>query len=320
MILPEKINHTPVLMAEVLRGLAIKPGGIYVDCTFGRGGHSKRLLESVGSTGRVFALDKDPEAVRAGEEIAARDPRLVVRHASYTQLAELAKTEWFVAGQCIFGRVDGVLFDLGVSSPQLMDSNRGFGFMVDGPLDMRMDPSTGISAARWLEKAPEGEIAEILKVYGEERHARRIARTIVRERRGHPIETTGQLADLIARANPSRERNKHPATRSFQAIRIHVNRELDELRDALDRVVDVLSPDGRLVVISFHSLEDRLVKRFIRAHSREVVPARGLPMPPGGPPPPLVTIQKRPLRPSAEEVSDNPRARSALLRVAQKRR
>ncbi|MBT8421321.1 MAG: 16S rRNA (cytosine(1402)-N(4))-methyltransferase RsmH, partial [Gammaproteobacteria bacterium] len=210
-------SHTPVLLTEVIEALAIKPGGIYVDCTFGRGGHSKKLLEYTGLTGWVFAMDKDSEAVRVGKDIAECNPRFVIEQASYTRLSDFTKTKWTVAGECIFGRVDGVLFDLGVSSPQLADPNRGFSFMADGPLDMRMDPSTGVSAAQWLAKATEGEIKSVLRVYGEERHAGRIARTIVGERCKSPIETTGQLVELVARASPSRERNKHPATRTFQA-------------------------------------------------------------------------------------------------------
>nr|VFJ91461.1 MAG: 16S rRNA (cytosine1402-N4)-methyltransferase [Candidatus Kentron sp. H]VFJ91928.1 MAG: 16S rRNA (cytosine1402-N4)-methyltransferase [Candidatus Kentron sp. H]VFJ99776.1 MAG: 16S rRNA (cytosine1402-N4)-methyltransferase [Candidatus Kentron sp. H] len=314
-----EIVHTPVLLTEVLAALAIKPGGIYMDCTFGRGGHSRELLACIGSSGCVFALDKDPEAVRVGKNIAECDPRFVIEKASYTKLADFAKTGWIVAGECVFGRVDGVLFDLGVSSPQLADPNRGFGFMVDGPLDMRMDPSTGVGAAKWLARASEDEIGTVLRVYGEERHARRIARAIVGERRRRPIQTTGQLAALVARASPSRERNKHPATRTFQAIRIYLNQELEELREALEQVPGVLASGGRLVVISFHSLEDRLVKRFIRARSREIVPARGLPVMPHAVPPLLVTPQRRPVRPSTEEIARNPKARSALLRMAQKR-
>nr|VFJ47855.1 MAG: 16S rRNA (cytosine1402-N4)-methyltransferase [Candidatus Kentron sp. FM]VFJ62896.1 MAG: 16S rRNA (cytosine1402-N4)-methyltransferase [Candidatus Kentron sp. FM]VFK07766.1 MAG: 16S rRNA (cytosine1402-N4)-methyltransferase [Candidatus Kentron sp. FM] len=311
--------HIPVLLTQALAALAIRPGGIYVDCTFGRGGHSRELLACVGPTGRVFALDKDPEAVRAGEDIAARDPRFVIEKASFAKLADFTRTKWIVADECIFGRVDGVLFDLGISSPQLADPDRGFGFMTDGPLDMRMDPSTGLSAAQWLASASEGEIRDVLRIYGEERHARRIARAIVGERQRSPIETTGRLAGLVARISHSRERNKHPATRTFQAIRIHINQELDELKDTLEQVLGVLAPGGRFAIISFHSLEDRLVKRFIRTYSREIVPPRRLPVMPNATLPLLVTTQKRPVRPSTEEIAGNPRARSALLRTAQKR-
>jgi len=305
--------HKPVLLTEVLTALAVKPGGIYVDCTFGRGGHAKALLECVGSTGRVFALDKDPEAVRVGTELARSDPRFVMDKASYTALASLAKTKWKV-----FGRVDGLLLDLGVSSPQLTDPERGFGFMVDGPLDMRMDPSEGISAAKWLHGVPESEIVRILKKYGEERHARRIARAIVSERQKSPIETTSQLANVVVRVNPFKKRKRHPATRTFQAIRIHINQEIDELKGILDKVIGVLAVGGRFAVISFHSLEDRLVKRFIRTFSREVLLARRLPVMSREMQPKLLAVQKKPIRPSPEEVEKNPRARSALLRVAEK--
>nr|VFJ47178.1 MAG: 16S rRNA (cytosine1402-N4)-methyltransferase [Candidatus Kentron sp. FW] len=311
-------THTPVLLAEVTAALAVKPGGIYVDCTFGRGGHTRKLLECVGPKGRVFALDKDPDAVRVGKELAGTDCRFVMEKASFATLTEFVRDQ-YVLGRSIFGRVDGVLFDLGVSSPQLADPKRGFGFMVDGPLDMRLDPSTGISAADWLRIAPEGEIVRVLVTYGEERHARRIARAVLKVRRERPIETTAHLADLVARASPSRERNKHPATRTFQAIRIHINQEMEELRGALDQVPDVLAPGGRLAVISFHSLEDRLVKRFIRSCSRDV-PARGFPAVPHTPPLQLPKTHRRPVRPLSEEVAGNPRARSALLRVAEKRR
>nr|VFK51679.1 MAG: 16S rRNA (cytosine1402-N4)-methyltransferase [Candidatus Kentron sp. TUN]VFK52307.1 MAG: 16S rRNA (cytosine1402-N4)-methyltransferase [Candidatus Kentron sp. TUN]VFK52732.1 MAG: 16S rRNA (cytosine1402-N4)-methyltransferase [Candidatus Kentron sp. TUN] len=310
--------HTPVLLAEVLAALAVKPGGIYVDCTFGRGGHTRKLLECVGPTGRVFALDKDPDAVQVGKELAESDDRFVIERASYATLTDFTRAQC-VSGERIFGRVDGVLFDLGVSSPQLADPKRGFGFRVDGPLDMRMDPSTGMRAADWLHVASEGEIVRVLKTYGEERYARRIAKAILSARKDQPIETTSRLADLVARASPSRERNKHVATRTFQAIRIHINQEMEELKDALDQVIDVLASGGRLAVISFHSLEDRLVKRFIRSCSRDVVSVRGLPVTPGIPPLQLLDTYKRPIRPLSEEVAGNPRARSALLRVAQKR-
>nr|VFJ88382.1 MAG: 16S rRNA (cytosine1402-N4)-methyltransferase [Candidatus Kentron sp. LFY]VFJ93432.1 MAG: 16S rRNA (cytosine1402-N4)-methyltransferase [Candidatus Kentron sp. LFY] len=306
-------THTPVLLAEVLAVLAIKPGGIYIDCTFGRGGHSKELLRYVGPAGRVFALDKDPDAVQVGKKIAEGDSRFFMEKTSYATLAN------FTRAQRIFGQVDGVLFDLGVSSPQLADPKRGFGFMTDGPLDMRMDPSTDTSAADWLRTAPEGEIVRVLTTYGEERYARRIARAILGMREKQAIKTTSQLAGLIARSIPSRERNKHPATRTFQAIRIHINREMEELKGALDQVLDVLVPGGRLAVISFHSLEDRLIKRFIRSCSRDVIPMRGFSVASRTPPLQLLKSHRRPIRPSSEEVAKNPRARSALLRVAQKR-
>nr|VFK43719.1 MAG: 16S rRNA (cytosine1402-N4)-methyltransferase [Candidatus Kentron sp. TC] len=305
--------HTPVLLAEVITVLAVKKGGVYVDCTFGQGGHTKRLLERVGGAARIFALDKDPNAVRVGRELAKRDSRFVMEKASYAGLADFARA------RCVFGRVDGVLFDLGVSSVQLADPKRGFGFMVDGPLDMRMDPSKGIKAADWLRTASKNEIIRVLRIYGEERYARRIANAILSARRRRSIETTSQLVDLIARVVPSQERNKHPATRTFQAIRIHVNQEMKELKSALDQVLDVLAPGGRLAVISFHSLEDRIVKRFIRFYSRNIVPVRGFPVAFGAPPLQLLEGYRKPIRPLPEEVARNPRSRSALLRVAQKR-
>nr|VFK78229.1 MAG: 16S rRNA (cytosine1402-N4)-methyltransferase [Candidatus Kentron sp. SD] len=306
------------MSAEVIGLLAVKQGGIYVDCTFGRGGHSKKLLECVGPTGRVFALDKDPDAVRAGRKLASSDDRFSIEKASYATLANFSRAR-YVSEECIFGRVDGVLFDLGVSLPQLMDPKRGFGFMVDGPLDMRMDPSKGMSAADWLRSASESEIVEVLRTYGEERYARRIARAILSARKEQSIKTTSRLASLIMQAIPSRERNKHPATRTFQAIRIHINQEMEELKVALDQVLGVLAPTGRLAVISFHSLEDRLVKRFIRSSSRDVAPVRRLPMAYGTPSLHLLKTHRRPMRPLSEEIDRNPRSRSALLRVAQKR-
>nr|VFK16602.1 MAG: 16S rRNA (cytosine1402-N4)-methyltransferase [Candidatus Kentron sp. LPFa]VFK31914.1 MAG: 16S rRNA (cytosine1402-N4)-methyltransferase [Candidatus Kentron sp. LPFa] len=306
--------HTPVLLTEAVRVLGVKQGGVYVDCTFGRGGHAKRLLACVGEAGWVFALDKDPDAARVGKELEERDRRFVMEKASFASLTDFARA------RCIFGRVDGVLFDLGVSSAQLADPKRGFGFMVDGPLDMRMDPSMGVKASDWLRAASESEITKVLATYGEERYARRITRAILGSRKERAIETTSQLADLIARVVPSQERNKHPATRAFQAIRIHVNQEMAELKDALDQTLDVLAPGGRLAVISFHSLEDRLVKRFIRSYSRDVAPVRGFPVAPRMPPLQLLEGCKRPLRPLPEEVARNPRSRSALLRVAEKRR
>nr|VFK22142.1 MAG: 16S rRNA (cytosine1402-N4)-methyltransferase [Candidatus Kentron sp. MB] len=312
-----EVVHTPVLCAEVLAALAVKSGGIYIDCTFGRGGHTKELLDCVGPEGRVFALDKDPDAVRVGQELAERESRFAIEQASYATLTDFARSRR-VSGGDLLGRVDGLLFDLGVSSPQMADPKRGFGFRVDGPLDMRMDPSRGVSAADWLRAASESEMEEVFRIYGEERYARRIARAISSTRRSRPIETTSQLADLVVQASPSRERNKHPATRTFQAIRIHVNQEMEELRKALDQVVDVLAPGGRLAVISFHSLEDRLVKRFIRDRSRDVPLMYRFAVAPPMPSSRLLRTHSRPVRPSSEEVDRNPRARSALLRVAQK--
>jgi len=304
------MSHIPALLDEVLAALAPRTGGLYVDCTFGRGGHARALLARVGPGGRVLALDRDPAAVAVGRELAAGDARLSVVHAPFSRLAELA------ARHGVHGRVDGVLFDLGVSSPQLDDPGRGFSFREEGPLDMRMDPTCGPSAAEWLARVGERQLAEVLARYGEERHARRLARAIVAARRERPIETTRQLAELVARASPARERGQHPATRTFQALRIEVNRELDELAAGLEQAAEALAPGGRLAVISFHSLEDRLVKRFIRERTRGPASRAGLP------PAPVrgarLRAVTRLVRPAPAEVERNPRARSARLRVAER--
>jgi 16S rRNA (cytosine1402-N4)-methyltransferase len=301
-------DHRPVLLAEVIAALRPFPGGTYVDCTFGRGGHTVALLERVGQDGRVIAIDRDPEAVTAADALAAADPRLTVAPGPFSRLAEHAD-RLGVAGRC-----DGVLFDLGVSSPQLDSPDRGFSFLRDGPLDMRMDPAIGVSAAEWLNTAEPAEIARVLRVYGEEPQAGRIAGAIVAAR---PLATTRQLAEVVAGAVRRREPDRHPATRTFQAVRIHLNRELAELESALPQALDVLRPGGRLAAISFHSLEDRLVKRFIRDQ------ARGDPFPPDLPVPqsalcPRLAPIGGPRAPSAAEIAGNPRARSARLRVAEK--
>ncbi len=303
--------HQPVLLQESLQMLALRPGGVYLDATFGRGGHSEAILQRLGPEGRVYALDRDPAAIAHAREAFSGETRLSVMQAAFSQLAECARS-WG-----ILGRVDGVLFDLGVSSPQLDDPGRGFSFLRDGPLDMRMDPNRGESAAQWLARASVDEIARVLRQYGEERFARRIARAIVATRREAPIETTGRLAEVVARAVPTREPGKHPATRTFQALRIQVNQELDEVARALPQALQVLAPGGRLAVISFHSLEDRLVKRFMQQE------ARGDRFPPDLPVPasalsPTLRLVGRAIRPSEAEVADNPRARSAVLRVAER--
>jgi len=269
------------------------------------------LLERIGRDGRVIGVDKDPQAVAAGQGVAARDSRLVVYQGSFTSLRRHVEVHG------LLGRVDGILFDLGVSSPQLDAPERGFSFRHEGPLDMRMDPTSGISAADWLKDAAMEEIARVLKTFGEERYAWRIAKAIVRARRERPIATTRVLADVVSAASPSRERDKHPATRTFQAIRIFLNRELEEIQEALDQVLDVLVTGGRLAVISFHSLEDRVVKRFMRRHARGDEYPRDLPVPASALRRRLKIIG-RPLRPSVVEVETNPRARSAILRVAEK--
>jgi len=301
-------DHHPVLLREVLEALRPREGGVYFDCTLGRGGHATALLEIVGPGGRVIGLDRDPEAVVAGRRLAEADPRLVVRAASFSSLLQQAEELGTT------GRVDGVLFDLGVSSPQLEAPERGFSFLRDGPLDMRMDPSAGTSAAQWLNTASEAEIARVLRSYGEEPDAHRIASAIVRAR---PLSTTRQLSELVERAVPRRARDRHPATLTFQAIRIFLNRELEELESALPQALEVLRAGGRLAVISFHSLEDRRVKRFIRDQTRGDPFPRDLPVPQSALRPRLRPVGDA-VRPSVEEVADNPRARSAVLRVAEK--
>ena len=305
-------EHTPVLVAEVLDGLDLRADGVYLDCTFGRGGHTRALLEKLGPRGRMIAIDRDPQSVAWGREQLAGDPRVSIEQANFDSIAVVAERH------AVTGRVDGVILDLGVSSPQLDDAARGFSFQQDGPLDMRMDPSAGESAAQWLARAGEADIARVLWEYGEERYGRRIARAIVAARDESPLETTGRLAQIVASAVPGGGRRpgaRHPATRTFQAIRIHVNGELDALDAALGCMPDVLAPGGRLAVISFHSLEDRRVKRFMRARSRGATAPKGMPVVPEGDPPVLRTVG-RAARASDAEVRANPRARSAVLRIA----
>lgn len=303
-------GHQTVLRDEAVTALLTDRDGFYVDCTFGRGGHSAELLRRLGPGARLLAIDLDPEACAAAAALAARDPRLEIVQGSFAELPALLEAR----GRR--GRVAGILLDLGVSSPQLDDAARGFSFLRDGPLDMRMDPQRGESAAAWLARARETEIAAVLRDYGEERHARRIARAIVRAREGAPLERTAQLAEVIAAAHPAWQPGRHPATQSFQAIRIQVNQELEALRALLAEVVELLQVGGRLVVISFHSLEDRLVKRFIRDAAHPRVP-RGLPIEESRLPRRLRALG-RAQRPSATELAANPRARSAVLRAAEK--
>jgi 16S rRNA (cytosine1402-N4)-methyltransferase len=304
-------EHTPVLRDEVLAGLAIRPDGCYCDATFGRGGHTAAILDALGPHGRVVAIDRDPDAIRAGRRHFEGESRLTLVRGSFGPLEERVRT----AG--LEGELDGVLLDLGVSSPQLDEARRGFSFMQDGPLDMRMDNEAGQSAAQWLAKAGEREIADVLRELGEERFARRIARAIVSARTVAPITSTGRLAELIAAAVPTREPGKHPATRSFQAIRIHVNRELEQLETALPQAVRLLAPGGRLCVISFHSLEDRIVKRFIRREEQGDPVYAGLPNVPPHARPRMKRVGGAIVAGDAE-VAANPRARSAVLRVAER--
>lgn len=301
-------SHRTVLRAEAVEALALKSDGVYVDATFGRGGHSRAILARLGPAGRVIALDRDPAAVAAAR--ALDDARFAVRHARFAQLKEVLDGAGVQA-------VDGVLFDLGVSSPQLDEAQRGFSFRVDAPLDMRMDPGRGEPAAGWLARATEAEIRGVIKNYGEERFAGPIAKAIVAARTREQLERTVQLARIVAAAVRTREVGQNPATRTFQALRIHVNQELEELSLALPQALALLRPGGRLAVISFHSLEDRIVKRFLRSHARPEVPER-LPLRATEMPPPRLRLVGRPVRPSAAEVAVNPRARSAILRVAEK--
>ena len=304
-------EHVPVLLEETLQALKVRKDGFYVDATCGRGGHTQAILEKLGPQGRMLALDRDPQAVSAVRTRCAGDTRIEVQQATFSRLGHL------LGERNLNGRVHGILLDLGVSSPQLDEPARGFSFRHDGPLDMRMDPASGVSAAQWINAAPEDEISRVLHEYGEERYARRIARVIVRERTQSPIVTTRQLAELVARAVPTRERSKDPATRSFQAIRIFINRELDEIEQTLPQAVQALAPGGRLAVISFHSLEDRIVKRFLRAQAKgEELPLE-LPVRASEIHARLELVGKA-VRASTAEVQRNPRARSAVLRVAER--
>lgn len=308
------MKHLPVMLEETIQQLLINREGVYVDCTFGRGGHSSAILESLGTGGKLLALDRDRQAIESTEaKSLLNDHRFILEHSPFSQLLSVAEQLNWIE------HIDGILIDLGVSSPQLDDAQRGFSFLHDGPLDMRMDKSTGISAAQWLDDVAEQDLIKILFEFGEERFARRIAKAIVEQRKEQPITTTRQLAMLIEKSVPFREKHKHPATRSFQAIRIAINHELDELTTVLQDAVTVLKPGGRLVVISFHSLEDRIVKRFIRNESRPKQNIGKLPIK-------EVDIDKgrlkrigKAFRASQLEVASNIRSRSAILRVAEKR-
>ena len=305
-------EHKPVLLAEVLEGLNIQASGKYVDATFGRGGHRQAILGCLGSEGKLMALDQDPAAVRVAREAGPfQDPRFCIEHANFSQLKALLQDRGWN------GKVDGILLDLGVSSPQLDDPDRGFSFLKDGPLDMRMNTEQKMDAATWLNTAKEKEIADVIYEYGEERQSRRIARAIVFDREKTPFTRTLQLSQMIARILPNKEKNKHPATRTFQAIRIFINRELDVLSTVLNDCVDILAPNGRLCVISFHSLEDRIVKQFMDKQSKgDELPAN-LPIKNDE-----INVRMRKIgksiKPNDSEINDNPRARSARLRIAEK--
>ena len=302
-----------MLVEELMRALEPRDGGVYADCTYGRGGHCRALLERGGPRTRVLALDRDPQAVQHAQALAREDTRLIAVRAPFSRLAAVAGEHGLM--------FDGVLFDLGISSPQIDEPQRGFSLRGDGPLDMRMDPDAGLSAAEWLAAAGEDEIERVLREFGDERFARRIARALVRAREDAPITRTAQLAQIVAGAIPARARRadpgQHPATRTFQAIRIHLNAELEELEQGLDQALACLRPGGRLAVVSFHSLEDRRVKRFMRALSRPPRPSRHEPLPEREPAARLRTCGKA-VRAGSAELARNPRARSAVLRVAEK--
>jgi 16S rRNA (cytosine1402-N4)-methyltransferase len=304
-------QHETVLLEQAVAALSIKADACYVDATFGRGGHSRAILQQLGPEGRLLAFDRDPAAIEAAAGLCQSDSRLQVRRSPFSSLQTLAREEG------LEGKVSGILFDLGVSSPQLDDAERGFSFMRDGPLDMRMDPDSGISAEQWINSAAQQEIADVIYKYGEERHSRRMARAIVNYRQEQRITRTGQLAEIIKQANPAWEKDKHPATRAFQGIRIYINGEFDELEQALEQALAVLAVGGRLVVISFHSLEDRIVKKFIAMQTKGDNFPRGLPVTQEMLNPRLKAIGKA-QRPTADEVKFNPRARSAVMRVAEK--
>lgn len=302
--------HRPVLFDEVIQGLAIRPDGIYVDGTFGRGGHSFGLLQQLGPYGQLMAMDKDPEAIAMGNEGPFCDSRFSIVHGTFGNLRKVLKNRGW------YGKVNGILLDLGVSSPQLDDANRGFSFKKDGPLDMRMNPKQALNAATWINQAQENEIRRVLWNYGEERYAKRIAAAIVKAREEKPILRTSQLSKVVEKAIPRRKIKKHPATRTFQAVRIFINRELEELQNCLPQSIEALAKGGRLCIISFHSLEDRIVKQFIQKESRDPFP-REVPVL-------WSKIEHRLgkigvlVRPSEAKIRENPRARSARLRIVEK--
>ncbi|TVR95907.1 MAG: 16S rRNA (cytosine(1402)-N(4))-methyltransferase RsmH [Wenzhouxiangellaceae bacterium] len=303
-------QHVPVLLQPALDGLAIGEDDIVVDGTYGRGGHSRALLERLGESGRLVVVDQDPDAIAHARRHLGTDARVTIWQGSFAELARMANETG------VMGQVRALLLDLGVSSPQLDTAERGFSFRDDGPLDMRMDPTGCESAAAWLARADEADIARVIKEYGEERYARRIARSIVMARAETPLTRTAQLAAIVARAAGPSPADRHPATRSFQAIRIHVNAELEALDRALAQSLDVLAVGGRLAVISFHSLEDRRVKRFMRQHASAPPASRRMPVAPEFTP--RLKLIGGLIRPSAEEEAANPRARSACLRIAEK--
>ena len=306
-----KDEHQSVLVKEVLEGLAIKPDGIYLDLTFGRGGHSALILQALGPKGRLLAVDKDPQAVEVARQLPFTDSRFAIHHAGFNDIGRIVEAHDEV------GSVSGILLDLGVSSPQLDEASRGFSFMQEGPLDMRMNPTKGVSAREWLQEASANEIAEVLWRFGEEKSARRIAAAIVAHREQQPLQTTTELSRLIEQVCPRRGSTKHPATKSFQAIRIFINKELEELESCLSQCLEVLAVGGRMCVISFYSLEDRIVKRFIKQASQGETYPSDLPIKDAD----IVRQAKRIgslIRPGKDEVQHNARARSARLRIMEK--
>jgi len=306
------MQHLSVLLQESIEGLNIQADGVYVDATFGRGGHSRAILSQLGEHGRLIALDRDSEAIKAAQEFAD-DPRFSIHHCAFANIKVV------ISDLELYGEIDGVLMDIGVSSPQLDDASRGFSFQKDGPLDMRMDTGSGMSAAEWLNCASLEEIAKVIKQYGEEKFGTRIAHAVIEQRAIKPLETTKEFADLIDKAVPVKDKYKHPATRAFQGVRIFINGELKQLELGLSESVDILKPKGRLAVISFHSLEDRMVKRFIKDQARGQVFPNKLPVSQA-----QIDQGKRlkaigkAIKPSQQEVSRNPRSRSSVLRVAEK--
>jgi 16S rRNA (cytosine1402-N4)-methyltransferase len=307
------VEHLPVMFAEALQQLNIKDDGIYLDCTFGRGGHSKGILDKLGSSGRLLAFDRDLDAVNSDyAQALLEDDRFKLIHCCFSELENI------VIHEQLHGKIDGILIDLGVSSPQLDNPERGFSFLRDGPLDMRMNGNAGITAAQWLAEVDEKELVRVLFEYGEEKFARRIARAIVEKRAQAPIATTKALAKLIEDVVPIKEKHKHPATRSFQAIRIEINDELEELKSVLQQSARVLKSGGQLVVISFHSLEDRIVKRFIRAESGAKYDPGKLPVKEADIAKGILKKTSKALKAGAQEIARNPRARSAVMRVAER--
>ncbi|MCW8854474.1 MAG: 16S rRNA (cytosine(1402)-N(4))-methyltransferase RsmH [Gammaproteobacteria bacterium] len=307
----ETLSHQSVLLTEAIDALAIRPDGIYLDGTFGRGGHAAEILKKLNDQGRLLAMDQDPQAVEIAEKRFAGDQRFEIVHANFESLSDV------VCKKGLDQKVDGILLDIGVSSPQLDDAARGFSFMKSGPLDMRMNPAIGQSAAQWLASVEEKELTDVLRRLGEERFAKRIAHAIIEIRQQQPIDDTLQLAKIISDAVPKKEKHKHPATRSFQAIRIYINRELEVLEKALEDAVNVLALNGRLVVISFHSLEDRIVKRFMRDKSRGPQIPKDLPVMDSDIQVPFKVVGKM-IKPGEDEIKENPRARSSVLRVLER--